>query len=357
MNKKKTFIKDVPLTKINTLPQMRKTFDGIPELAENIKERGLIHPITLAKLDKTQAKKYLRFINKVHGKRIPLGKLQTHRNYFYILIAGERRIRACKLLQWKYIKSSVCVGITVEEAIKIQGSENTNFPVPPEEEAIFYERFFKLLSLSTSKEKISYASFSRMVGRSPKIIRDALRFINLPNHMQKAVVDKALPYGIAVQLAKIKDSSCTTDDELEDLFIRSLIGRHTVKSFKKVSESFLLGKESNQLHLLEEIFTKEMLDEERRNARKKSLEKDVSYLFHSSNAYFLRVLYLFERGSLGVEYSPFSLKGPLSSFEKHLNLLKRLLPHLEKVAQSLADEGERVIIETEKRIRKINQYA
>lgn len=344
----------IPLSKINVLPQMRKTFDSIPELASNIEERGLIHPITVARLNASQAKQYLRFINKVHKKKIPLRELVTYRKSYHILIAGERRMRACKLLKYNQIRSSICVGISAQEAIKIQGSENTNFPVPPEEEAVFYERFYKLLSLSSGKA-ISQAAFSVMVGRSPSVIRAALRFAELPDYIRNPVTKKLFPYGIAVELARAHEAGIQ-GEELKDLFIRAASGSFTVASFKKFIDSFLQDAQNNQMSLLTEFFSEKMLQEEKLLFRKKSIEKEISNYFHASGRYFLRVLHLFNSSLLGVENSPFSEKGPLESFKKHLGLLKLLLPHLDALASSLAKEGRSVIRKSEERIKEIERY-
>ena len=81
----KEFLRDISISLIKSNPyQPRKRFDDdkIKELAESIKSKGLIQPIVVA--------------------------FYTEENS-YILISGERRFRACKLLGYSSIKAVECL--------------------------------------------------------------------------------------------------------------------------------------------------------------------------------------------------------------------------------------------------------
>ncbi len=69
----------VRMEHIRVWNNVRKTFDNIEELAESIQGNGLIQAITLMYLSKDT----------------------------YVLVAGERRYRACKLLEWQQIPAMV----------------------------------------------------------------------------------------------------------------------------------------------------------------------------------------------------------------------------------------------------------
>ena len=151
---------------INVLPQMRRTFDGTQELAESIHRNGLIHPVTVAELNDKEARGHLNVINSVQKTHVRFSNLRPRNRKFLILVAGERRIRAHKYLQelyggYRIIRTTVCPKMSSEDLIALQGSENTNRSVRPEEEAIFYYRFYNYLK--KVREKITLMEFGRMV--------------------------------------------------------------------------------------------------------------------------------------------------------------------------------------------------
>ena len=95
----------IPLETINILPQPRKTFEKIDELANDILEKGLINPLLLARFNRENCEKYLKAINILWKKEIKKA-IKTENlnrnpddNHYYILIAGERRLRAIKHLK------------------------------------------------------------------------------------------------------------------------------------------------------------------------------------------------------------------------------------------------------------------
>ena len=72
-------VKKIPTDKIKKRKRVRKKLYGIKDLAKNIEEYDLLNPITV----------------------IPLG------GDYFLLLAGERRLEACKLLGWKEIDANV----------------------------------------------------------------------------------------------------------------------------------------------------------------------------------------------------------------------------------------------------------
>ena len=65
---------------INILPQMRRTFDKIGELADSILRNGLIHPITVAELTREEAQKYLEIINQINNTHVSIEDLISINN-------------------------------------------------------------------------------------------------------------------------------------------------------------------------------------------------------------------------------------------------------------------------------------
>ena len=84
----------VPVGSIKVVNRIRKEFGDITSLANDIKENGLLNPVTLT----------------------PDGKL----------LAGERRLRAVQQLGWKTVDARVVENSDDMQALKIEISENEN---------------------------------------------------------------------------------------------------------------------------------------------------------------------------------------------------------------------------------------
>lgn len=82
----------VPITKIKINDRIRKDFGDIAELAADIEQNGLINPPVV--------------------------------NKEYALLAGERRLRACKMLGWEQIPVTMMDTRDAEHELNIEISEN-----------------------------------------------------------------------------------------------------------------------------------------------------------------------------------------------------------------------------------------
>ena len=72
-------VKKISIDKIKKRKRVRENVRGIKDLAKNIEEYDLLNPITVIPLD----------------------------GGFFLLLAGDRRLEACKLLGWKEIDANV----------------------------------------------------------------------------------------------------------------------------------------------------------------------------------------------------------------------------------------------------------
>lgn len=94
-SEEKRILKSIPIDKIKPNPfQPRTVFEGIEELSYSIEEKGLLQPITVIELDDE-----------------------------YILIAGERRLRACKLIYQRNINYNTIEAIIHDEDISDEEKE------------------------------------------------------------------------------------------------------------------------------------------------------------------------------------------------------------------------------------------
>ena len=82
----------IPITKIQVHDRIRKDFGDIAELAADIEQNGLINPPVV--------------------------------NKEYALLAGERRLRACKMLGWEQIPVTMMDTRDAEHELNIEISEN-----------------------------------------------------------------------------------------------------------------------------------------------------------------------------------------------------------------------------------------
>src|ERR1035437_3090381 len=92
----------ISLYSINVLEQPRRTFEEIPTLAQNIADKRTLFPPIVAQLDREQAQAYIEMVNGVWDTTHDISELTTtldgEDKVFYILIDGERRLRANKYL-------------------------------------------------------------------------------------------------------------------------------------------------------------------------------------------------------------------------------------------------------------------
>ncbi|MBS9335119.1 ParB/RepB/Spo0J family partition protein [Fructobacillus sp. M1-13] len=155
---------DLPLAKIEANPfQPRLKFDedSIKELAQSIKENGLLTPIIVRK---TGAK--------------------------YQIIAGERRFRATKTLKTKTITAIVreTNDETMATLALIENLQRDN--LDPIEEARAYANLMAQLDLTQSK-------LADRVGKERTTVANALRLLKLPDKVQELVQKGELSMGQA----------------------------------------------------------------------------------------------------------------------------------------------------------------
>lgn len=151
---------DINLIKPNK-KQPRKNFDNekLMELANSIKEHGIIQPIIVKEEDN-----------------------------IYTIIAGERRWRAAKHLNLKeipvIIKNLSDIEIVEVSLIENIIRENLN----PIEEALAYKRLIKEFTLT--QEEIS-----KQVSKSRSTIANALRLLNLDERIQGYLIEGVISEG------------------------------------------------------------------------------------------------------------------------------------------------------------------
>lgn len=166
----KTSVISINLIRSNE-DQPRKAFDDekIAELAQSIKEHGIIQPIILNKKDNS-----------------------------YIIVAGERRWRAAKLLGLKEIPA-IIMELTEKNILEVSLIENIQRQdLNPIEEAIAYKKLLSDFNLTQEE-------LSKRVGKSRVAISNVIRLTNLCETVKQYLIDEVITEGHGRVLLSIED--------------------------------------------------------------------------------------------------------------------------------------------------------
>jgi ParB-like chromosome segregation protein Spo0J len=367
------------LDDLSVSEQPRKVFTGIHLLADDIASNGLlINPLTVAAFSRTSFAEYLRQVNELWGTQ---HQVHQHRpaadGLYYVLIAGERRLRALRWL-WKYgcsecnppsparggagncfsagendapkkvpalfagqcfmrhlgtdkAEARVSTTITVRQALYLQLAENTHRRPSPDEEAMSYAVYFRALEMH--EPGITVSAFARRVGRSAETVRRALRYNGLPEQVRTAVSQGRVAYGIALEYGKLLDVDITPV-ELEHLWRRTIEEPWTVHAYAKMIKEAIRARDPRQT-TMGNIFGSpekpEELEQHKKNLQSERKRKGVErYASGMRDAlrYFDHVGDLVERKLIGVDHAPYSDNGTLRG-------LSRLAQHATKVQEQL----------------------
>jgi ParB family chromosome partitioning protein len=153
----------IPISKIKRNPhQPRKYFDSksLDELSASIKEKGVVTPITVRSFENQ-----------------------------YILIAGERRLRASKLAKKKNIPAYILEVIDESEMMEVALIENIQREnLNPIEESEAY-------AVLQSKFNLSQSQIAKTVGKNRSTITNALRLLQLPGEIKKSLRNNQISAG------------------------------------------------------------------------------------------------------------------------------------------------------------------
>ena len=170
-------IQDIPLGKIReSKTNPRRFFDEakLAELADNIRQHGVLQPILL--------------------RPLPEGEAGT-----YELVAGTRRYRASKLAKRENIPATVRE-LTDAEALELQVIENVQrVDVHPLDEAQGYVALIEL-----QPDTYTVESIAARVGRSPAYVNGRLRLIQLIPEARQAFYEDKLTVAHAFEIARLQ---------------------------------------------------------------------------------------------------------------------------------------------------------
>ena len=219
----------IQISDIKTNPhQPRKIFDkkSLEELAASIKEKGVITPITV--------------------------KLE---NNGYVLIAGERRLRASKLIKKKQIPAYIIELTTDSEMMEVAlieniQRENLNSIEESEAYAVLQGKF------NLSQSKIAVA-----VGKSRTTITNALRLLQLPIEVKKSISDNRISAGHGRAILAMKSESkmlklwkMIIEQNLSVRAAEALVKGKTIK-FSKKNKKTIRSKKASVRKIEDELIS------------------------------------------------------------------------------------------------------
>lgn len=340
----------VPIEIINILKQVRRTFDpnDIKALADNICKWGLIDPVTLVSLTKALCQDYINLTNRLHRSNYQIKDLVAAPDgQFIILLSGERRLKAHKLI-WQEgcsngnemrIRAHLYQNLSASDAVEIQLSGNS-YVSPPDHEVVE----MCALQFRIKKEKnpkLTIAEFSRSIGKNPSTISDYLKIFDLPQEIFGLFQKELISSGIAREIAFLQENG---ERDLMWWAKRVIISRWKVKDFRKRIREHLMNKRQSML----EIFDKEAEKQAKKTYIKATVAKEMLEGIWNNIAYFKKIFRLFEEGKLGRKDSPFSERSPVHLYRKQVELMRQnILPH---IAGYLPKKSLREIEETLARV-------
>jgi ParB family transcriptional regulator, chromosome partitioning protein len=166
-------IQEIDISLIAPNPfQPRKVFEvaALQELANSIKEHGVIQPLVVTKT--------------------PVG---------FELVVGERRFRASQLAGLKLVPAIVKQTMVDQTKLEVALIENIQRrELNPIEEAQAYERLMKTFNLTQDQ-------VAKKVGKSRPAVANTVRLLNLPAEIQRGVIEGKITEGHARAILGLLD--------------------------------------------------------------------------------------------------------------------------------------------------------
>lgn len=192
--------------------QPRKFFDqdAILELADSIKQNGILQPLLVIQDDG-----------------------------YYKIISGERRWRAAKEAGLKEVPTRIMNHLTKEEIVRIQLIENIQREdLNPIEEAIAYKNLIDQFHMTQDK-------LAESVSKSRTAITNSMRLLKLNEKVQQMIIEEKLTTGHARALLGISDVE-RQYIVAQKIFDERLSVRETEKLIKKLQNEKDIKPEKNK---------------------------------------------------------------------------------------------------------------
>lgn len=199
-------LKDIKANK----KQPRKFFDNnkLNELAESVKEHGIIQPLILKKEESG-----------------------------YSIIAGERRYRAAKIAELTEVPALI-MDISDEKLLQVSLIENIQREdLNPIEEGLAYERLLKEFALTQEE-------LSKTMGKSRTTITNTMRLLKLDDRVKEYVMEGVISEGHGRAILPLENEA--QYEIAQKIIDNSLSVRETEKLVKKILNDAVEEKTSER---------------------------------------------------------------------------------------------------------------
>ena len=185
-------------------PRTQFNDSELSELADSIRENGIIQPLVVTK-----------------------GGASGN----YDLVAGERRLRASKLVGLETVPVVVIDVENEDSLLELALIENVQrTDLNPIEEAEAYQKLIQRFGYTQEDT-------ARRVGKKRSTISNMLRLLNLPDFIKQDLVDGVLSEGHARALLRLGDDLTAMKEVRELIIKKGLSVRQTEKIVRKASAS------------------------------------------------------------------------------------------------------------------------
>ncbi len=219
--------------------QPRKKFkqEKLQELANSLKENGIIQPIIVTKRDESQ----------------------------FELVAGQRRLEAAKLAGFDEIPV-IIRSVSLKEQLQFAIIENVQREdLTAIEEAQAYQQ------LNTEFD-LTHAQISDIVGKDRATITNLIRLLKLNDDIQNMILDEKLSPGHARAILQVEDQF---HEDFANLIIRNNLSvRKAEMEAKRIKESGLFAKPKVEMHVVPELAEHEKILKKRYKTKVKITDKN-----------------------------------------------------------------------------------
>lgn len=215
--------------------QPRKVFDQteIQELAQTISEHGLLQPIVV----------------------------REFRPGEYEIIAGERRFRAVKLLQWEKIPAIV-EKMTDAESASLALIENLQrAQLSPVEEAQAYKQLMEF-------NHLTQATLAKGMGKSQSFVANKLRLLKLIKPVQNAILDGRITERHGRALLSL-------DEDQQRTLLMEIVNQHWNVRQTEDAVAQMLGKPTSAEKAAQQAVQQDAASENVAQAAGETMETDV----------------------------------------------------------------------------------
>jgi ParB family transcriptional regulator, chromosome partitioning protein len=166
-------IEDVDIYKIRQPPEYYHSTSNLSELANSIKRKGLLQPVII----------------------------RTKQDGYFEMVAGNRRLQACKSLGWRKIICHI-VELDDKQAFEISLIENIHRKsLSPVEEAYAFKSYVSELGWG------GISDLAAKIGKSVSYVDKRLKLLDLPPEILEGISNSTISTSVAEELSFIDDTS------------------------------------------------------------------------------------------------------------------------------------------------------